>query len=280
MGIVNVTPDSFSDGGRFLAPEAAVAHGLSLVAEGADLLDVGGESTRPGATQVSAADEKARVLPVIAALAKQAGVPISVDTSKADVAQAALDAGAAIVNDVSAGRDPRMASVVAKSGCGVVLMHMKGTPADMQDDPTYDDVIDEVIRHLMGAVGRFERAGVAKAQIALDPGIGFGKTSAHNLELLARIRQFVFTGRPICIGVSRKGFLGEIVNRPRDERGPASAAVAMWCLARGMGHVFRVHDVALHRDTLLVAAALTHMAGERGARMPAFLDERFRGAGR
>ncbi|HWC28041.1 MAG TPA: dihydropteroate synthase [Solirubrobacteraceae bacterium] len=254
MGIVNVTPDSFSDGGRWLDPGAAIAHGRELVAQGAAVLDVGGESTRPGAEPVGAAEELRRVLPVLEGLA-DAGARLSIDTSKAAVAAAAIDASASIVNDVTALRgDPAMARLVAARGCDVCLMHMLGEPRTMQRDPRYDDVVDDVKAFLADRVELAVRAGIAEQRIWLDPGIGFGKAIDHNLELLARLDEIVALGRPVVVGTSRKSFIGTITGREAGERVAGTIATNVLALARG-ARVFRVHDVAQARDALLVAAA-------------------------
>jgi dihydropteroate synthase len=253
MGIVNVTPDSFSDGGLYLDAGAAVAHGRRLLAEGADLLDVGGESTRPGAEPVGAEEEAARVVPVVTALAKDALV--SVDTSKLAVAEAAVRAGARYVNDVSAFRhDPELAGFVADAGVDCCLMHMRGEPRTMQDDPRYDDVVDDVRAHLEERMAFAIGEGVKEERIALDPGIGFGKTVAHNLELLRRLDELVALGRPVVVGTSRKGFLGRLTGREAGERLPGTIATNVLALERGAS-VFRVHDVAPVKDALAVAAA-------------------------
>jgi dihydropteroate synthase len=263
MGIVNVTPDSFSDGGRFLDPERAIAHGRRLVAQGADILDIGGESTRPGAQAVSAEDELGRVEPVVAGLAGTA--PVSIDTSKALVAAGALDRGAEIVNDVTALRaDPDLAGLCAERGCTVVLMHMLGSPRTMQDDPRYEDVVDEVRRFLAGRVEAAVSAGVAEERIWVDPGIGFGKKVEHNLELLRRLREIATLGRPVVIGSSRKRFLGEITGRELGERLGGTIASNVLALAAG-ADVFRVHDVAEARQALDAAEAIL---GRRGGREP------------
>jgi dihydropteroate synthase len=257
MGIVNVTPDSFSDGGRWLDPEAAVAHGLELVAEGAGILDVGGESTRPGAAPVAADEEARRVVPVIAGLvAAGTHAQLSVDTTKATVAAAALDAGATYVNDVTALRgDPALAGLVADRGCDVCLMHMQGEPRTMQRAPRYDDVVDDVRAFLEARIAFAVGEGIAEARISVDPGIGFGKTLAHNLELLARLDALVALGFPVVVGTSRKSFLGAITGREDPAaRVPATIAANVLAYARG-ARVFRVHDVAPARDALLVAAA-------------------------
>jgi dihydropteroate synthase len=254
MGVVNVTPDSFSDGGEWLDPDAAIAHGRELVAQGAAILDIGGESTRPGAEPVTAAEELRRVVPVLEGLAG-AGARLSIDTSKAAVAAAALDAGATFVNDVTALRgDPAMAALDAQRGCGVCLMHMLGEPRTMQRDPRYDDVVDDVKAFLAQRLELAVAAGVAEEHVWLDPGIGFGKTVDHNLELLARLDELVALGRPVVVGTSRKSFLGVITGRAAGERVPATIATNVLALARG-ARVFRVHDVAQARDALLVAAA-------------------------
>ncbi len=263
MGVVNVTPDSFSDGGRYLDPDAAVAHGLALVAAGADLLDVGGESTRPGAQPVDAHEERSRILPVIRRLVSEAGVPISVDTAKAAVAAAALDAGVQIVNDVSAGRaDPGMFGVVAAAGAGFVAMHMQGEPRTMQDHPRYVDVVDEVAAHLVERLDAAHDAGIAPAALAVDPGIGFGKSLAHNLALLASIPELARrTGAPLVIGTSRKAFLGKLLAarvghgdagappRPVDERDDATLATVVWAVDQG-ARVVRVHDARVAQRSI------------------------------
>jgi len=255
MGIVNVTPDSFSDGGDYLAPEAAIAHGRALVAEGADLLDIGGESTRPGAAEVGAEEELERVLPVIEGLA-DVGVPISVDTSKAAVAERALAAGATIVNDVTALGDPEMAGVCARAGSGLVLMHMRGTPRTMQDDPIYDDLLGEVRDFLADRLAAALAAGVPEAGIWLDPGIGFGKTVEHNLELIDRLGELRDLGRPVVLGASRKTFIGKIGGREVGERLGGSIAAAVVGHLRG-ADVLRVHDVAATREAITVTDAIT-----------------------
>jgi dihydropteroate synthase len=264
MGIVNVTPDSFSDGGLFLEADVAVKHGLSLVAEGADIVDVGGESTRPGAEPVSVEDELRRVLPVIEGLAAAAtDTQISIDTSKSVVAAAALGAGASLVNDVSAFRaDPEMAGLVADGGAECCLMHMLGEPRTMQRDPRYEDVVDEVKRFLEERLAFAVGEGVREERVMLDPGIGFGKTVEHNLQLLRRLDELLTLGRPIVIGTSRKSFLGRIAaaakgqTSPQDaeHRLPGTLASNVLAYERGAS-VFRVHDVAPVRDALAVAAA-------------------------
>jgi dihydropteroate synthase len=254
MGVVNVTPDSFSDGGAWLDPAAAIAHGRELVAQGAHILDVGGESTRPGAEPVSEAEELRRVVPVLEGLA-DAGARLSIDTSKAAVAAAALDAGATIVNDVTALRgDPEMAALIAERGCGCVLMHMLGEPRTMQREPAYDDVVGEVGAFLSERLRFAVAQGIAVQRVWLDPGIGFGKTIDHNLELLQRLDELVALGRPLVVGTSRKSFLGTITGREPRERVAGTIATNVLALARGAS-VFRVHDVAEACDALAVAAA-------------------------
>jgi dihydropteroate synthase len=255
MGVVNVTPDSFSDGGLFLDPDAAVEHGRTLAAEGAAILDVGGESTRPGAEPVTEDEELRRVLPVVEGLAG-GGARISIDTTKAAVARAALDAGATIVNDVSALRfDSDLAGVAADAGADLCLMHMLGEPRTMQEDPRYDDVVSEVRAFLEQRMEVAVRAGVPEERVWLDPGIGFGKTVDHNLELLRRLEEIVAIGRPVVIGTSRKSFLGKLTGgRREDERLPGTIATNVLALERGAA-VFRVHDVAPVVDALRVAAA-------------------------
>ncbi len=255
MGVINVTPDSFSDGGRYLDPEAAVAHGLRLESEGAAILDVGGESTRPGAEAVPADEELRRVLPVIEGLGEVTSARISIDTSKADVAEAALGAGATLVNDVTALRgDPRMAEVVAGGGSDCCLMHMLGNPRSMQHDPRYGDVVSEVKAFLEERLAFAVAAGIPEERILLDPGIGFGKTIEHNLELLARLDELVELGRPVAIGTSNKSFLGRITGRPAGERLAGTIATCVVAYERG-ARVFRVHEVAPVGDALAVTAA-------------------------
>jgi dihydropteroate synthase len=243
MGILNVTPDSFSDGGLFAGEAAAVKHGVGMAAEGADIVDVGGESTRPGAREVPAEEEAARVVPVVRALAREVDVPISVDTTKASVAEAALEAGAVIVNDVSATRgDPGMPGLVAASGAGVVLMHMLGNPRTMQSDPRYGDVVVEVTAALLDWATGAETLGIQRDRIVLDPGIGFGKTTAHNLSLLRRLDRLVATGYPVLVGPSRKSFIGLTLGVPIEERLEGTAAAVAWSVAAG-ARIVRVHDV-------------------------------------
>jgi len=244
MGIVNVTPDSFSDGGRYQEFDAAVEHGLRLIQEGAEILDIGGESTRPGADPVNAADEMARVLPVIERLRKLAPeVVISVDTSKAEVAEAACELGAEIINDITALRgDPRMADVAAKTGAGLILMHMQGTPRTMQQDPHYEDVTAEVSAFLAAQMQVALAAGVEEARIALDPGLGFGKTPMHNLQLLRTLSGLGARGRPVVLGVSRKSFFSKVLGATLEERDAATLAVTTYAHLAG-AQIHRVHDV-------------------------------------
>jgi dihydropteroate synthase len=254
MGVVNVTPDSFSDGGHYLDPGAAVAHGLELQRQGAGILDVGGESTRPGARPVAADEELRRVLPVLEGL-KDAGARLSVDTCKSAVAARALEAGATFVNDVTALRgDPEMAGVIAAAGADCCLMHMLGDPRTMQDDPKYEDVVSEVKAFLEDRLRFATARGIGEERIVLDPGIGFGKTVAHNLELLARIDELVALGRPVLVGTSRKSFIGRLTGRPVDERLAGTIATNVLAYAGG-ARLFRVHDVAPVHDALAVAAA-------------------------
>ena len=256
MGIVNVTPDSFSDGGRLVALDKAVEAGLSMVAEGALAVDVGGESTRPGAEPVDEAEETRRVVPVIEALAAE-GVLLSIDTRKPSVARAALAAGARMVNDVGGLRHPEMVTVCAEAGAPVIAMHMLGEPATMQDDPTYDDVVADVLTYLSAAADAARASGVL--DVIIDPGIGFGKTTAHNLALLAATDRFVATGRPVLVGASRKGLIHTLADAPRpSERLGGSIAIHL-AAARGGAALLRVHDVAQHRQALRVEAA---MAGD------------------
>jgi dihydropteroate synthase len=261
MGIVNVTPDSFADGGRYLDPTAAVAHGLALAAEGADLLDVGGESTRPGAAHVEEAVELDRVVPVVEGLAAATGVPVSVDTRKAAVARAALAAGATIVNDVSAGRDdPDLLGVAAEAGAAMVLMHMQGTPATMQDDPRYHDVLAEVEAFLQERCTAAEAAGVARDALVVDPGIGFGKRDEHNYALLGGLARLTRLGHPVLVGTSRKGFIGRALDLPVEERLEGTAAAVVWAVERG-ARIVRVHDVAPMVRTVRMTEVL--LAGGR-----------------
>ena len=263
MGVVNVTPDSFSDGGRWLDPGVAVAHGRQLAADGADVLDVGGESTRPGADPVPADEELRRVVPVVEALAAEAGVPVSVDTTKANVADAALDAGATIVNDVSAGRfDPDILGVTAAAGAGYVAMHMLGEPRTMQADPRYDDVVDDVGAFLVARLDAARAGGIGETALAADPGIGFGKTVTQNLELLARLPELIArVGVPVLAGTSRKRFIGAVLggadgDLPVEQREEGTLATVVWALDHG-ARIVRVHDArgAAQAARLLAAMA-------------------------
>ncbi len=257
MGVLNVTPDSFSDGGRFVDPDRACAHALAMVAEGADIVDIGGESTRPGAAPVPADEELARVLPVIERLRAASDVLISIDTSKAAVAAAALDAGADIINDVTAlAGDPAMPEVARRTGAGVVLMHMRGTPATMQQAPAYADVVAEVAQFLRHRLDAAIASGIDPLRMALDPGIGFGKTPAHNHALLRHCDAFALDGRPVLIGVSRKSFLGLLVgsNDPAARLWPA-VALTSFCRERG-ARIFRVHEPRPHREALRMTEAI------------------------
>lgn len=250
MGIVNVTPDSFSDGGRFFDPTLAVAHARQLIEDGADMLDIGGESTRPGAAEVSVDEEMQRVLPIVEAL-RDVSVALSIDSSKPEVMRAALERGAAIINDVRSLSMPGALEVVLSTQCGVVLMHMQGSPQTMQIDPRYADVTVDVGAFLRDRCGQIESAGVARDRIALDPGFGFGKTNAHNFELLARLHELTSIGRPLLVGISRKGMLKHATGRSVGDRTTASAAAALIAVERG-ARIVRVHDVAATRDALAV----------------------------
>jgi dihydropteroate synthase len=260
MGILNVTPDSFSDGGRFPDVGKAVEYGLQLIAEGADILDVGGESTRPGADPVPLEEELRRVVPVAAALAKRTTVPISVDTMKPEVARECLASGVSIINDVSGFRDPEMIRTAAENRAGVVVMHMQGTPVTMQTDPRYTDVVEEISDYLADRLLALTEAGLPPEATCIDPGIGFGKTLDHNLELLAGLSAFRRLNRPLCLGVSRKGFIGRLCGREKHERLAGSLAIACFAAARGQVQVLRVHDVAATRDAAVLLEAIEHAA--------------------
>ncbi len=242
MGILNVTPDSFSDGGRYLDRAAAIEHAARMVDDGADIVDVGGESTRPGSDPVPASEERDRVVPVVESLASSVSVPISIDTRKAEVARAALGAGATIVNDVSAGADPQMFDVAKGAGAGLVLMHMQGDPKSMQRAPRYEDVVAEVEEYLRGRIEAAESAGVPFESICVDPGIGFGKNLEHNLIVLKRLDVLASLGRPVLVGPSRKRFIGTILDLPEDDRAEGTAGAVAWSVAHG-ANVVRVHDV-------------------------------------
>ena len=256
MGIVNVTPDSFSDGGRFLDPGFAADHAAELVAQGADLVDIGAESTRPGAIPVCEDEELRRVLPVIERVASRIPVPVSIDTRRAEVARRALDAGAVIVNDVSGLTfEPSMPSVCAQAHAGVVCMHMQGTPATMQQNPRYADVVAEIVAYLAGRLDALEAAGIPRDRVVVDPGIGFGKTAAHNLAIMQNVERFRSLGRPVLIGHSRKRFLGKLLGRPLDERLTGTIGVAIALALKGTD-VLRVHDVQATHDALSAVRAL------------------------
>jgi dihydropteroate synthase len=263
MGIVNVTPDSFADGGRFLNADAAVARALELAGQGAEILDIGGESTRPGAEPVSEAEELRRVLPVIAALAAKTKVLLSVDTMKPAVARAALAAGASLINDVAAGRDDAaLWRVVAEFRAGYICMHAQGPPQTMQKNPTYQNVVREVGEFFRERLEQLNRNGVAAEQVVFDPGIGFGKTPEHNLQLLAGLRSFTYLQRPLLLGVSRKSFVGKLTGAEVENRLPASLACATLAVASGI-QIIRTHDVAETIQAVRMAEAIlqtTHVA--------------------
>lgn len=256
MGVLNVTPDSFSDGGQFLDASAAVAHGLEMVSQGAAIIDVGGESSRPGSASVASTEQVRRVVPVIESLARQTNVPISIDTCDVEVARAALAGGASILNDITALADDAMAELAAESQVPVVLMHMQGTPRTMQAEPRYDDVVGEVLHFLVARARRAESFGIASERVWIDPGIGFGKTMTHNLLLLKNIQRFVATNYHVLVGTSRKRFIGTITGReePADRIFGTAATVAL-CAAAGVS-VVRVHDVAAMHDVLSVVRAV------------------------
>jgi dihydropteroate synthase len=258
MGVVNVTPDSFSDGGKFFDLGAAVAHGVALAKAGAHLLDVGGESTRPGAQAVGVEEELRRVVGVISGLVRACpGLPISIDTSKAQVAQVAVDAGAELINDVTGLQgDPAMARVAAETGAGLCLMHMLGTPRTMQQDPRYADVVAEVKAFLEAAAGRALAAGVKASKIVVDPGIGFGKTVEHNLTLLRRLNELRALGYPVLVGTSRKAFLGVLTGKSAPDRAGATAATVAIVAAAGSADIVRVHDVSEAKDAAAVGDAV------------------------
>jgi dihydropteroate synthase len=256
MGILNVTPDSFSDGGRYAGKAAAVRWAKQMIEEGADVIDVGGESTRPGAHPVSLSEELERVVPVISEVVGETGVAVSVDTTKSEVARAALEAGAVIVNDVSALRfDPDMSGVVAKSGAGVVLMHMLGEPRTMQDNPTYGDVVAEVKAALVGWAREAGDRGIAADQVVIDPGIGFGKTRGHNLTLLRSLEALTDAGYPVMVGPSRKSFIGTTLDLPVDDRVEGTAAAVAWAVAAGAS-IVRVHEVRQMTRVVRMAEAI------------------------
>ena len=265
MGIINVTPDSFSDGGRYFDTERAIARGLELAADGADILDVGGESTRPGSLPEPEAEELRRVVPVVGALRKRTTCLLSIDTTKAAVARAALDAGADIVNDTSAFRfDPAMPGEVARSGAGVILMHMQGTPLTMQRSPRYGDLLDEVRAFLGERIRVAEAAGIPRERVVVDPGIGFGKTFEDNLVLLRRQEFFHELGRPLLLGFSRKAFLGRLLGLPPEERLEGTIAAAVLSVERG-AHILRVHDVGPVARAVRAAEAILGLGADAAA---------------
>ena len=256
MGVLNVTPDSFSDGGIYFQKDKAVAHGLSMARDGADIIDVGGESTRPYSEKISAEEELDRVIPVIQALSKEVGIPISIDTCKADVARQALKAGASMVNDISALRfDPEMIPVAAEAGVPVILMHMQGTPTDMQTNPTYKDLIPEILDFLKSAMDRGVAGGIRKDMIIVDPGIGFGKTFDHNLQIIRELGALNALERPILFGASNKAFIGHILNKEPHERDTGSMAAVAAGVLNG-AHIVRVHNVKKTIDTVKIIDAI------------------------
>jgi dihydropteroate synthase len=257
MGIVNVTPDSFSDGGQHATTEPAIAHGLRLIQDGADLLDIGGESTRPGAAPVPLEEELRRVVPVVERLASQTTVPLSVDTSKAEVARRCLEAGAHIINDVTAlAGDPQMLAVARQHGCGVILMHMQGTPQTMQQAPHYENVLSEIGDFFQERLKAARAGGILEQRIVFDPGIGFGKKGKHNLEILAHLAEFQRFGRPVCLGVSRKAFIGQILQRPVEQRLAGSLAAVLFAQSQNAVQIVRVHDVRETHDAVEILAII------------------------
>ena len=265
MGILNVTPDSFSDGGRYVDPDVAVRRGVQMVEEGADIVDIGGESTRPGAPSVDAEEERCRVVPVVEALRRETGVCLSVDTGKAEVARAALDAGAEIINDVTALTGDRdMCEVARQTGAGVILMHMQGTPCTMQTRPHYGNVVAEVSAFLASRVEALVEQGLEEKRLAIDPGIGFGKTLTHNLQLLGHLSRIRDIGRPVVVGLSRKSILGQLTGKETEDRLAGSLAALACCTMMGI-HVMRVHDVKESVDAIRVVTALSEAGkGEPG----------------
>jgi dihydropteroate synthase len=256
MGVLNVTPDSFSDGGLYIQRDKAIEQGIAMAHEGADIIDIGGESTRPYSETVPCDKEIARVIPVIEALSKDIKIPVSIDTCKAKVAVEALKAGASMINDISALRfDPEMASVVAEAGVPVILMHMQGTSGDMQKNPTYDNLIQEILDFLRDAIERAVKAGIRKDLIIIDPGIGFGKTFHHNLEIIKELRQFSSLERPILLGTSRKAFIGHILQNEPDERDTGTMATVSAGVLNG-AHIVRVHDVKRTLETVKIIDAI------------------------
>ncbi len=256
MGVLNVTPDSFSDGGHYFNPEKAIEHGLEMARQGADIIDVGGESTKPYSKKVSITEEMDRVVPVIEALGKELAIPVSIDTIKAEVAREALKSGASMINDISALRfDPHMAPLAAGAGVPVVLMHMKGTPQNMQDNPTYEDLIPEILGFLQDAVARSVSAGIRKDLIIVDPGIGFGKTFDDNLKIIKGLSRFGTLACPVLMGPSNKAFIGRILGREAHERGTGSMAAVAAGVMNGV-HIVRVHDVPGAVDTVKMIDAI------------------------
>lgn len=256
MGVLNVTPDSFSDGGDYLDRGLAISRGLQMVDEGADIIDIGGESTRPGAEPVSTEEELSRVIPVIGALSAETNAAISIDTTKSEVAVQAVGAGADIINDVSAmTADPTMPGVAAETGAGVVLMHMLGSPGTMQDDPVYENVVNDISSYLERRVDELTYAGLARERLAIDPGIGFGKTVDHNIRLLQGIGNLLKYDMPVIVGLSRKSFLGKILNRPVGERLAGSLGALAYCVMQGV-HIVRVHDVRESVDVINILKTL------------------------
>jgi len=262
MGIVNVTPDSFSDGGKFINPADAIDHAIHLVEDGADILDIGAESTRPGAADVSVEEEIDRLLPVVNALVKSVDVPISVDTTKSVIAQQMLDAGAHIINDISGLQfDPQLSKVVADYGCPVVIMHIQGTPRTMQKNPVYNDVISDIISYFKKRVEFARSAGIQDQQIILDPGIGFGKTIEHNFRILSEFREFTSLGYPLVLGASRKSFIGKTLDVPVDDRLEGSLAAAVVGAWNG-ANIIRVHDVKETKRALRITDAIDRQRGD------------------
>ena len=259
MGVLNVTPDSFSDGGQFIEADKAVEHGLRMAADGAAIIDVGAESTRPGSASVSADEQIKRAIPVIEGLSKKIDVPISIDTYRSEVALAALEAGATMINDITALSDEKMGELAAERGVPVVLMHMQGTPATMQVEPKYDDVVGEVLQFLLERARRAEQFGIDKSKVFIDPGIGFGKTTEHNLLILRNIRRFVEAGYRVLVGTSRKSFIGKITGKekPSDRIFGTAASVAL-CVAAGVS-IVRVHDVAEMVDVVKVINSISRL---------------------
>jgi dihydropteroate synthase len=256
MGILNVTPDSFSDGGRYLEIDKAVEHALQMAREGADIIDVGGESTRPYSEKISAGEEQDRVIPVIEALSKELTIPISIDTYKGEVAQASLEAGASIINDISALRfDPQMGSIAAQAGVPLILMHMKGTPQDMQENPVYDDVISDILSFLENAIRRAKKAGIREDLIIVDPGIGFGKTFDNNIDIIRALSHFASLKRPILLGTSNKAFIGHILDREAHQRDTGTMATIAVGVLNG-AHMVRVHNVRKAVETVKVIDAI------------------------